>query len=337
MALTFCKNQQPIERIENNVPIFATYLPTMTSVIELESEEANVRKVTFKVDFGEVGLKRRGNLVGLAGFFYDANYYWATTVDNVIKAWDWFTQKIQADDIFYECMESIIVRDFFALQIETGLTPHIISLALDLYALDSMNVDVRAKLSEIHEHVNGNIRNYAKSQIQIGEDKFTLSPQTISHDYRSLRNLRSKLTDLSSETKLARLACLYGHKVKLLKKPDLIIDDRSVDVKRPRVTYKLPSKPEFITFMTEDESHIENLSSSVSRGIEQNVDVIALHVNHLNKRDIQGFKTNWLGKDLLKKALSVALSCNMKGTLLLFKENPEGYFGKVVLCKALKR
>lgn len=233
MALTFCENKQPIERIENNRVVFAVYLPTMMTVIEPESEQANVKRVSFKVDFGETGLKTKGNLVGLAGFYYDANYYWATTANNVIKAWEWFTQKIQADDMFYECMESIIVRDFFAQQMETGLTPHIISLALHLHALDSMNVDVSTKLSEIREHLGGHIGKYEKSQIQIAEDEFMLSPQTISHDLRMLRNLRETLANLSSESTLARFACLHGHKVKLSQNPDLIIDNKLVDVKRP--------------------------------------------------------------------------------------------------------
>ena len=57
---------QPLEqKLENGKICYACYLPEM---IVFDNKTNN-----FNVDFEEAGLKRIGNLIGLGGFYYEAD------------------------------------------------------------------------------------------------------------------------------------------------------------------------------------------------------------------------------------------------------------------------
>jgi hypothetical protein len=82
---------QPWEqRLDNGKIYCACYLAEMI----VFDHKAN----KFNIDFGDVGLKRIGNLIGLGGFYYDADYYFAVSPEKVIEAWNWFNIKTESND-----------------------------------------------------------------------------------------------------------------------------------------------------------------------------------------------------------------------------------------------
>jgi len=76
------------------------------------------------------------------------------------------------------------------------------------------------------------------------------------------------------------------------------------------------------------------LSNHISAGFGQKVDIVAIQVKHLDKREIRGFKSKWLGESTtLKKALLDAISYEKKGIVLLFMGSSKGYLGRVLRCR----
>lgn len=278
----------------------------------------------------------------MAGSYYDTEYYWATTPENVFDAWNWFNQKTEANEDYWAAVESDTVRDFidnnwnpFVNEFRDTIVPDILSLILDLRALDLMKVDVNKKLSEIKHQMRGQIGKYEKLSRNL----------EFSTDYRFSRdamsrvtNLRKILSHLSSESRLARLAKLYGFDVTLSVRPDLIINGKKIDVKKPDERYKIPKRKDFLTFVSEESAVVENLSNHISEGFRQKVDVVAIEVKHLDKREIKGFRSKWLGGSIsLKNALLDAISYERKGIVLLFMDSPKGYLGRVLRCKKVQR
>jgi len=342
-VIRLCENPQPfIKEQDNGRPYFAFYLPTMMKVAEEKSEKKDVKKYRVEIDFGKSGLKRIGDLVGMAGFYYDTEYYWATTPENVMHAWNWFNQKTKANEDYWMAVESDTVRDFidnnwnpFTHEFRDTLTPNILSLILDLYALDLMKVDVNEKLSEITQQMRDHIRKYEKLSKNLGfSTDYGFSRKVMSR----ITNLRKFLAHLSSESRLARLAKLYGFDVTLSIHPDLIIDGKKIDVKRPDARYKIPKRKDFVTFVSDESVVVENLSNHISKGFRQKVDIVAIEVKHLDKREIKGFSSKWLGgSNSLKNALQDAISYKKKDIVLLFMGSPKGYFGRVLRCRKVQR
>lgn len=122
--------------------------------------------------------------------------------------------------------------------------------------------------------------------------------------------------------------------MKLRFRPDMIINGKKVEVKRIQEKYILPEKREtFVTFVSPESTAIEKLSNPINEGWRQNANIIAIEVNHLDKRDIKGFKTKWLGRDTLKRVLASAVTYDRKGIVMLFSRTSEGYSGRIILCK----
>ncbi len=341
-AIRFCESHQPVvKKQENGKPFYACYLPTMMEAIEVKTEKPNVKRIDFKIDFGQGGLRRIGNLVGMAGFYYDSEYYWASTPENVFDAWNWFNQKTQANDDYWMAIESDTVRDFidnnwrpFNYEFRDSLTASILSLILSLYALGSMNVDISKKLSEIRQQMRGRIEKYEKLSRNV---KFSTDYKVSREAMRRVTDLRLFLTHLASESVFATYAKLHGFDVALSIRPDLIINGKKVDVKKPVERYAIPKNRDFITFVSDESTVIENLSNHIREGFRQKVDIIAIEVNHLEKRPIKGFNSKWLGPPVvLKNALMNAISYDKKGTVLLFKTNTKGCFGRVLRCRKLE-
>jgi hypothetical protein len=61
---------EPILYRDKGKVFLACYLPQMI-VYDFNTNN-------FRVNFGDSGLKRKGDLVGFAGFYYDAEHYWGT-------------------------------------------------------------------------------------------------------------------------------------------------------------------------------------------------------------------------------------------------------------------
>ena len=323
------------KRLENGKVFIACYLPEMI-VFDDRSND-------FHIDFGDIGLKRKENLIGMAGFYYDSEYYWATTPENILNSWNWFNAKIESNDDYWMAIEGEIVWDFlqhnwnpYATEFRENLTVNLLSLIIDLHALELLGVNVSEKLSEIkNEKIKGNMDAF----LELSQKKeFHTSYKTAKTTLSRVRKVRRELANLSSETRLALFAKREGFKVTIQKSPDLLIDNKRVEVKKPKVRFDYPKKDykthNFMKIIHEDDSIVEDLSNHIRNGLKQKADIVAIEVNHLVKRPIKGFKTKWLGQsNNLAKALQDAISYKKKGIVLLFKCRRTGYHGRVLRCK----
>jgi hypothetical protein len=337
MAIKLSKTPSFVLKEENGKPFFRFTLSELLDVVDFS--------LRIKI-FEPSGLKRIDDLLGMAGFYYDAEYYWETTPETVINAWKWFSEKIQASDDYWDALEIDTVRDFLDSNWNPLPSPmtnvsrdtlvlHILSLVIDLHALENMGVDTRKKLSEIKSHMKGHIRKYKRLSSNI---EFSSNYKVSRNAMSRVTNLRIILANMSAEARLARLAKLYGFDVILGVHPDLIINGKKVDVKKPVDKYIIPKNRDFLTPILEESSVIENLSNHIKEGFEQHVDIVAIKVNHLDKRTIKGFKTKWLTQNIpLKSAIQNAINYHIKGIVLLFVQNSQGFFGRVLRCKEIHR
>jgi hypothetical protein len=346
MAIKLSKTPSFVLKEENGKPFFRFTLSELLDVVvKEETEEPDIEDFSLRIKiFEPSGLKRIDDLLGMAGFYYDAEYYWETTPETVINAWKWFSEKIQASDNYWDALEIDTVRDFLDSNWNPLPSPmtnvsrdtlvlHILSLVIDLHALENMGVDTRNKLSEIKIHMKGHIRKYKRLSNNI---EFSSNYKVSRNAMSRVTNLRIILANVSAEARLARLAKQYGLNVILGVHPDLIINGKKVDVKKPVDKYIIPTNRDFLTPILEESSVIENLSNHIKEGFKQNVDIVAIKVNHLDKRTIKGFKTKWLTQIIpLKSAIQNAINYHKKGIVLLFMQNSKGFFGRVLRCKEI--
>jgi hypothetical protein len=348
MAIELSKTPPFVLKDEEGKPFFRFILSKLFEVVvkdEIEKPEIEDFSLTIRV-LAPSGLKRIDDLLGMAGYYYDAKYYWQTTPETVISAWNWFSEKIEASADYWDALEIDTVRDFLdsnwnplpspmTNESRDNLILYILSLIIDLYALENMGVDTTKKLFEIKHIMKNHIRKYEK----LSKNREFPSNYKVSRSaWSRITNLRVILAHMSAEVRLARLAKHYGFRVTLDVHPDLIINDKKVDVKKPVDKYIMPKNNDFLTPILEESSIIENLSSQIEKGFEQNVDIVAIKVNHLDKRTIKGFKQKWLTPTTpLKDAIRNAINFDKKGIVLLFIQDSQGFFGRVLRCKKQKR
>ena len=282
-------------------------------------ELVQLDKGKLSIDLGEVGLKTKDNLVGMSGFYYNPKIFWGGEVQNVVDSWNWLVKELGVDvRTFQNAIESEAIIELLFTEYEEGLVFYFFSLIVDLFELNSLNIDVSAKISELGKQVRNHIRKYEK-----------LKNKDITQAFFRIANLRLYLANISSECRLARLAKLYGFDAKLAIHPDLIINNKKIEVKRVRSKYLFP-KPKHAIPLT-------NLSNPIKRGVKQNADIIAIQVNNLEKIEIKNLKTTWFARDILKNVLKTALTFKGKAKpILLFQGTNRGYFGRVILLKGGK-
>ncbi len=320
-----------IKNDEDGKALFICNLPIM-SVIDNQSDENFSFRIVVKGDL----FQREGNLVGLSGFLFDTNFYWATTPENMIKAWDWFNQAVGwNNDYWYNiCLD--IIRDFFdnnwnvvENEIKDSSIVDILSLIWYLYNLYLLGVDTSSKISEIKMQSKGRARKFEKL---VAKTEFKYDYRFSRKAMKEISDIRETLAHLAYEIKLALLAKCYGFNVELSAHPDVIINGKLVEVKKPVERY-IPPQGHGLTFIYRESAIIESLSNSVDEGFRQNADVVAISVNHLDDRPIKGYKTNWQKEEKLRNALTHALCYATKDVILLFKQTNDGYFGRIVRCK----
>lgn len=189
---------------------------------------------------------------------------------------------------------------------DEGENVHFFSLLVNLYELDLAGIDTSPKIEEFGHQIRSYMREFEK-----WIDK---------RPWRAIlgtEGLRQYLSNVSSECMLARAAKLYGFDVKLGKHPDLTINGKKIEVKR------LSSYDKYA-----------NLSNPIDKGLDQNPDIVAIEVNSLEKRTIEGYKANWLGRGSLSNALKTALAFGKSGNcVLLFSGTKQGLKGRIILLK----
>lgn len=259
------------------------------------------------IELGQLGLKTKGNLIGMGGCYYNPELFWGETVEKVVLSWDWLIEKMGVDPkTFQTVVEFGAIIEFLIRGGEEGLLFYLLSLTVDLHELHSMDVDITAKISELGKQARAHLKKYEKLK---NKDK--------AQSLFRITALRRYMANLSSECRLARLAKEFGYEVKLGKHPDLTINGRGIEVKRVSITRR-----------------IVNLSSPIEKALKQDADAIAIQVDDLKKRAIKGFKTVWTGTDRLRNVLPSALAYEKKGRcVLLFCGTNRGYFARIILLK----
>jgi len=279
-------------------------------------ELLHLDKGTLNIYLGQEGLKTKGNLVGMGGFYYNPKLFWGGTIENVVDSWTWLLKMLDVDVwTFQSAIESGAILYYLFTGHEEGLIFYFFSLLVDLYELNSVNIDINSKINELKKQVRGHIRRYEQ-----------LKKRDIPQAFVRIANLRAYLANVSSECRLARLANLYDFDVKLGIHPDLTVNNKKIEVKRIRSKY-LNSKPAHAIPQA-------SLSNPIREGLVQNPDIIAIQINTLKKRTIKGFKATWLARDKLKNVLETALTFKGKANLIvLFHGTYREYFGRIILLK----
>jgi hypothetical protein len=184
-----CQISQPIIcRLENGEPYYAFYLPTMIKISEVNSGKPNVKKFDIELDLGQPKLKTIGNLVGMGGFYYNPEYYWGENVQSMIEAWNWFVKKVQVDEEdFWTALEGELVWEFLLTRFHQELTVCLLSLVVDLHALDSLGVDVNPKISEIKKQIRDHMDVYEKLS---KKKEFSFSVKAVGDAFFRVKSLR---------------------------------------------------------------------------------------------------------------------------------------------------
>ena len=105
---------------------------------------------TLDIFLGEEGLKIKGNLVGMGGFYYHPKIFWGINVKKVEESWNWFLKALEIDVWrFQSAIESSAILDFLFSGHEEGLILYFFSLVIDLYELNLENIDITSKIDEV--------------------------------------------------------------------------------------------------------------------------------------------------------------------------------------------
>ncbi|MCW4025270.1 MAG: hypothetical protein NWF01_09590 [Candidatus Bathyarchaeota archaeon] len=319
---------------DDMTPRFICNLPKMVTITDPSEEN-----FALKIVLNNAVFEREGNTVGFAGFLFDSKFHWATTPENMIHAWNWFNKTLNVDDDFWRNIAIDTIRDTldnswntYENEMNDTFIVDILYLIWALYNLDKLGIDTKEKFSEIRMHCKGRTRTFEK-----------LSKKSqFSYDFRFSREACQRITDIrktfahmASEAKLAALSKGYGFDVELSNNPDIKINGRWVQVKKPIEHYITPQNLHGIVTITNETTEIEKLAGLIKDGFRQNADIVAIEVNHLDDRIIDGYKAVW-GKEMkLANALTLALGYTTKSIVLVFKETEKGWRGRIVKCKKI--
>jgi len=267
----------------------------------------SIKEGRVQVDFGQIGLKIKGDFVGLGHILYEPWLFGARNVQNVLDSWNWLVKETQvSEETLQIALEACSLFRLLVTGRDEGENAHIFSLLVNLYELDLAGIDTRLKIKEFGHQIRSYMRKFEK-WIDRRPWRAILGTE----------GLRQYLSNVSSECLLARVAKLCGFDVKLGKHPDLTINNKKIEVKR------LSSYDKYA-----------NLSNPIDEGLKQNPDIIAVEVNSLEKRRINGYKAKWLGRGSLSNALKTALAFGRSGNcVLLFSGTKQGLKGRSVLLK----
>ena len=267
----------------------------------------SMKEGRLQVDFGQIGLKIKGNFVGLGHILYAPWLFGARNVQNVLDSWNWLLGETKvSEETLQIALEACSLLRLLLTGRDEGENVHFFSLLVNLYELDLAGIDTSSKIQEFGCQIRSHMRKF--------ERWIEKKP---SRAISRTEKLRQYLSNVSSECMLARVAKLYGYDVKLGKHPDLIINNKKMEVKR------LSSYDKYADF-----------SNPINEGLKQNPDIVAIEVNSLERRSIKGYKAKWLGRSNLKAVLKTALAFAKSGNcILLFSGTKQGLKGRIILLK----
>jgi hypothetical protein len=255
------------------------------------------------VNLGLFGLKVEGNFVGLGHILYNPEFLGAQSIQEVSESWDWLLEKTHVDsENLQMALEICSLIVILKTGIEEGKDVNIFNLAVNLRRLESLGIDVTPKIDEFGEEIRGHIKSFWRWE-----------KKRVWNSILIAQKLREYLSNVSSECFLARISKSYGFDVRFGKHPDLTINGKRVEVKRPN-SY--------------------NLSSSIDSAQGQLHDIIAIEVDSLKQRPIPYHEATWLDEEKLKDAITNALTPRWNdNVVLLFMATLEGLKGRIILLK----
>jgi hypothetical protein len=267
----------------------------------------SIKEGKLQVDFGQIGLKVKGNYVGLGHILYAPWLFGARNVQEVLDSWNWFLKETKvSEETLQIALEACSLLRLLLTGRDEGENVHFFSLLVNLHELDLAGIYTRPKTEEFGHKIRSYMRKFEK---RIDREPWRA--------ILGMENLRTELSNLSSECMLARVAEFFGYSVKLGKHPDLTINNKKIEVKR------LSSYDKYA-----------DLSNPINEGLIQNPYIIAIQVNSFEKRSIKGYKAKWLGRGNLNTALKTALAFGKSGNcVLLFSGTKQGLKGRIVLLK----
>ena len=263
----------------------------------------NFQEGRLQIDFGQIGLRIKGDFVGLGHISYAPWLLGARNVQEVMDSWNWLLKETNVSEKTLQmAFETCSLFGLLVTGRDEGENVYFFSLLANLYELHSAGLDTRPKTEEFGHQIRSHMRKFEKL---IDRKPWVAIAKA--------EALRQHLSNFSSECVLARAAHEVGYDVKFGKHPDLIIDCKKIEVKR------LSSA---------------NLSNPINDGLKQNPDIIAIEVNSLEKRSIKGHKTKWLARGDFSNVLKTALTFGKSGNcVLLFVGMKQGLKGRIVLLK----
>lgn len=269
----------------------------------------SIKEGRIQVDFGQIGLEIKGNFVGLGHILYAPWLFGARNVQNAVDSWNWLVKETRvSEETLQMALEICSLSSLLVRGIDEGENVHIFPTMVNLYELNLAGVDTRPKIDEFGHQTRSYMRIFEK---WIDKRPWRAIART--------EGLRRYFSNVSSECFLAGVAKHYGFDVKLGKHPDLIINNKKIEVKR----------------LGSYDKHAD-LLNPIDRGLNQkpNPDVVAIQVNSLEKRSIKGYRAKWLARDSLNNALKTAFAFGKNGTcVLLFSGTKQGLKGRIVLLK----
>lgn len=261
------------------------------------------------IHLDDQGIRKRGELVGMGGFFVHPQSIGAKDADEVVHSWNWMFSKmtIKKEDLEAE-LEGTYIMTFLGSGIATPVIFNIASLALDLKRLDDRDVATKEKITEANRKIGGNVRAFNRF-------KDTKPFEALVR----MLELTHQLSDMSAESRLALVAKTAGMDIKIGRSPDLMINDVRVEVK----------------FDRKDRMDVGAFVNKVKRGISQGGMVLAIQTGDFESKKIQGVKLKWFPATHLQDTLRMAIQTARNGrrTLLLYAGTSSGYLGKVALVR----
>jgi hypothetical protein len=225
----------------------------------------------------------------------------------VTDAWEWFTKKLKVDTKeFVSSLEQVSILDWLIATTSQIYLPKILNLAVDLYRLNGLGVDISKKILEINKNVVGNFRKASRFKKKIDIMK-------------RHRQVAYYLADLAAETRIALVAKLLKYDTKLHMAHDVIINGLNVQVKYIRKTFNA------ITIANAIEDGFTHGAKivAVSHDIPVQYEPV---VQTLNGRFFDDIVSLYTAVDT-----TIQLASESKTVAFFFTGVLEGYMGRVVI------
>lgn len=229
----------------------------------------------------------------------------AENTQQVVEAWNWFTKQLKIDrKVFVSAIEEASIIEWIHFGLSQLYMPKIINLAVDLFRLNELGVNISMKIHEINKYVIGNFKKASHLKKGLA--------------MRKHMGVGHYLADLAAETRIALAAKLLKYDVKLHKAHDVMIDGLNVQVKYVRRT-----------------RNPLTIYNAIEDGFQHDAKIVA--VSYDIPLDLESFvKTangKFWGQEIsLYEAIDTSIEIVAKGRIIVFFTGVlHGYLARIVI------